>query len=437
MRSSSAFLLHVLAVSLFSNTGAYVTKIQTMSTTMISENVSRFKKEVFANPPLGRELSELFAAREEGESMGVANVSKLTVFELKEKLRQNNLSVDGRKRELIERLHHHFLNQNSIDIDQREGEMDNEFDSSSGDKLISVDLDSLTVPLLKERLRGLGLPVGGRKAELVERLQSSLFGKSNGMLAGTQITGERIVNDDISSRTDSNRSSHVDIVDGISDCEEGEEDKDDNQNESESSRRARRKQFLMTQEVRKLIKAKDPRTSLKAEEMITTLEKIAKQENNDAYLPGPIQYTLLIDAYAKSDAVDATHRAEAVIDRLLNENSSTGFGLYPTLQMMYSIMATYANVASVEGATKATAILERMEYLKEFGQLVKPTVHSYSIAISAWAKCGSVAAAENAESILNRLFDVYDELLSRGDSNQYAEELKPNNIVFNSVIDAW
>jgi SAP domain len=36
-----------------------------------------------------------------------------------------------------------------------------------------VDLENLTVPELKERLRDLGLPVGGRKAELIERLAES------------------------------------------------------------------------------------------------------------------------------------------------------------------------------------------------------------------------------------------------------------------------
>jgi len=82
--------------------------------------------------------------------------------------------------------------------------------------------------------------------------------------------------------------------------------------------------------------------------------------------------------------------------------------------------------------------LERMEYLKEFGGSVKPTVHSYSYAISAWTKCESEQAAVYAENILDRLFQDYDEVLkSEGEHSAYAAELKPNNIVFNSVIDAW
>lgn len=327
---------------------------------------------------------------------------------------------------------------------------------SSGDESVVENLNSLTVPLLKEKLRGLGLPVGGRKAELIERLHTAVSDTKDVNMANSAFRlPDEVGNPSISEKK---RSSIADTLDEILDCDEGNDGDDDDQSldqtigdeydniqhlvdssdeESASARRAKRKKFWKTQEVRDLIKANNPSAAAKAEEMIFTLEDISKQENDDNYLPGPIQYTLLIDAYAKSGTVDATQRAEAVIDRLLNSSSSAGLGVTPTAQMMNAVMSTYANIGTVDAATKATAILERMEYLKEFGQLVKPTVHSYSIAISAWAKCGSGTAAENAERILNRLFDDYNEVLSRGDNKQYAEELMPNNVVFNSVIDAW
>jgi hypothetical protein len=187
-----------------------------------------------------------------------------------------------------------------------------------------------------------------------------------------------------------------------------------------------------------LIETNDPSAPAKAEEMIATLEKLAEQENDKDYLPGPIQYTLLIDAYSKSGAVDAIQRVEAVIDRLLEtSDQSNGGNVSPTAQMLNAVMSTYASIGNTESAEKATAILERMEYLKKFGELVKPTVHSYSIAISGWAKCGSRAAAENADSILNRLMKDYDEVLQNNDLVGYDAESTPNNVVFNSVIDAW
>jgi hypothetical protein len=127
-----------------------------------------------------------------------------------------------------------------------------------------------------------------------------------------------------------------------------------------------------------------------------------------------------------------------VIERLLVAgDQSNGTNVSPTAHMLNAVMSTYASIGNEESAEKASAVLERMEYLKKFGKLVKPTVHSYSIAISAWAKCGSLAAAEKAESILNRLMKDYDEALQNDDLVQWEEELTPNNVVFNSVIDAW
>jgi SAP domain len=43
---------------------------------------------------------------------------------------------------------------------------------------MEVDLENLTVPELKERLKAAGLPVSGRKAELIERLSGSFSSSS-------------------------------------------------------------------------------------------------------------------------------------------------------------------------------------------------------------------------------------------------------------------
>ena len=50
------------------------------------------------------------------------------------------------------------------------------------------DLNALRVPELKDRLRDLGLKVGGRKAELIERLQSHYLSTSTGEVAFTTST---------------------------------------------------------------------------------------------------------------------------------------------------------------------------------------------------------------------------------------------------------
>jgi hypothetical protein len=45
-----------------------------------------------------------------------------------------------------------------------------EIEEDSGETVAEEDLNALTVPLLKEKLKAAGLPVSGKKAELIERL---------------------------------------------------------------------------------------------------------------------------------------------------------------------------------------------------------------------------------------------------------------------------
>ena len=50
-------------------------------------------------------------------------------------------------------------------------ETEEEAEETPGEGLEKIDYDSMTVPLLKEALKKQGLPVSGKKAELIERLK--------------------------------------------------------------------------------------------------------------------------------------------------------------------------------------------------------------------------------------------------------------------------
>mmetsp|Transcript_24307 Transcript_24307/g.52520 ORF Transcript_24307/g.52520 Transcript_24307/m.52520 type:complete len:830 (+) Transcript_24307:85-2574(+) len=417
------------------------------------------------------------SAKDLGETIIVEeDFTKMKVVDLKDRLRELNLTVGGRKNELIERLNEYYLSQSSSIVEPgAEGDQEEEEQNHIGTDDIpdpprvkepqSTELLLLTVPILKERLRELGLPLGGRKADLIERLSATIVKDEESDKSDTtsdEPIVEEIDDSNSSPVTDnSEESTLMDILDDIlDDMDEDDESLesdladesssilpplDDDNDEAETSesafaRRAKRKKYWKTQEVRELVRANHPRALANAEEMIATLEKMAKEEDNDEYLPGSLQYTLLIEAYAKSGTADAIRRAEDIVNRILGsdyDEQSIGKHVTPSAQMLNALIGAYANMGNPEAAAKATAILERMEYLKEFGKSLRPTVHSYSIAISAWAKCESATAAANAENILNRLFAGYDELLLSGEESKYVEQLKPNNIVFNSVIDAW
>lgn len=106
------------------------------------------------------------------------------------------------------------------------------------------------------------------------------------------------------------------------------------------------------------------------------------------------------------------------------------------LSLSLLVIGAYASMGTESSAEQATAILERMEYIKDQGDgTVKPSVHSFGIVINAWSNVGTDAAASNAEKILTRLLEDYDKALEN--DVEYANKIQPNNVVFNSVIDSW
>lgn len=235
------------------------------------------------------------------------DLSELTVVELKDSLRLLKLPLGGRKDELVQRLQMY----SDEGLDKPDKLEDSALDVYSNptidkpDKLEDSTLDeysNLTVVDLKERLKKLGLSVGGRKADLIKRL-FDFESNENTESKYESSEQENVTDDDILPR-----------------------------DEAESTRRrAKRKKFWKTQEVRELIKANDPSAVAKAEEMISWLERMALEEKDDEYLPGPIQYTTLIEAYSHSGTVDdAGQRAEKVINRLL----STSDDVSPTTPML-------------------------------------------------------------------------------------------------------
>jgi ribosomal protein uL24 len=102
------------------------------------------------------------------EGSDEVDYDSMTVPLLKEALKEQGLPVSGKKAELIERLKGETLSpieETEEDTSEEEGE---ETPDEGSDE---VDYDSMTVPLLKEALKEQGLPVGGKKAELIERLK--------------------------------------------------------------------------------------------------------------------------------------------------------------------------------------------------------------------------------------------------------------------------
>jgi len=248
-----------------------------------------------------------------------ADLSQMTVVALKDRLRQLNLPLSGRKDDLVKRL---LDNSDQQPPQPDTHEPKQEEAARSSEKKEDDDstiYNNLTVPALKERLRELGLSVGGRKADLIERLLES---NDN-----THTEHEAEKEDEIEIEASDDDLIHLDLS-----SDDDDENSNDTDRSESSTRRAKRKKFWKTQEVRDLIKQNDQSAIVKAEEMITQLERMAAETGDDEYLPGPIQYTTLIEAYSHGGTVDAAQRAEKVINRLLSSVDSKDAN--PTTQML-------------------------------------------------------------------------------------------------------
>ena len=114
------------------------------------------------------EETEEDTSEEEGEETpdegsDEVDYGSMTVPLLKEALKEQGVPIGGKKAELIERLKGKTLG--PIEETEEEGKETPDEESDE------VDYDSMTVPLLKEALKEQGLPVGGKKTELIERLK--------------------------------------------------------------------------------------------------------------------------------------------------------------------------------------------------------------------------------------------------------------------------
>eukprot|EP00931_Biecheleriopsis_adriatica_P076591 TRINITY_DN50284_c0_g1_i1.p1 TRINITY_DN50284_c0_g1~~TRINITY_DN50284_c0_g1_i1.p1 ORF type:complete len:220 (-),score=60.32 TRINITY_DN50284_c0_g1_i1:221-835(-) len=101
-----------------------------------------------------------------------AELSSYTVVQLKERLKERSLTVSGNKAQLIERLQAAILAESAEESEEDEDAEDAEDAAEDEYCEIDFDLESCTVSALKGHLRERGLPVSGKKADLIERLRS-------------------------------------------------------------------------------------------------------------------------------------------------------------------------------------------------------------------------------------------------------------------------
>lgn len=190
-------------------------------------------------------------------------------------------------------------------------------------------------------------------------------------------------------------------------------------------------------------------TPEQAEGILRKLENIYTDTGDEDVRPTVITYTEVIDAYAKSTRKDSAEKAEALLFAMMeeaeNEDGSFDERIAPTSITCDAVLNAWAKKGTTASAARAEQILERIEYLRTNGNNIhiQPTAYSFATVISAWAKAGFGSDetgkdnAERAQFILNRMNDFRRQIEFREKDSEYAQELEPDTVVYNSVIDAW
>ena len=89
----------------------------------------------------------------------------------------------------------------------------------------------------------------------------------------------------------------------------------------------------------------------------------------------------------------------------------------------------WANCGNSNGATRAKAILEKVQQLYQArSEGLQPDKYAFCAVINAWAKWCSPATAEQAEAILNQMQELYE-------AGNF--DAKPNTVIYTCIITAF
>jgi hypothetical protein len=166
------------------------------------------------------------------------------------------------------------------------------------------------------------------------------------------------------------------------------------------------------------------------------------EDGDGIIIPNPDVYTYctIISLLAKCEDVEIAALAESYLP-MVHEKFDT-----PTYN---AVISAWASTGTLEGAMRATALLEDMEraiedYIEgdsssDLPNNFGPNSVTYFTVISAWVKCCRIGdngfAAEKAESVLNKMVTKYKSSRFREKDREY--RFKPNVIAYSSIIDCW
>jgi len=269
-------------------------------------------------------------------------------------------------------------------------------------QLTRDEAESMTVPALKDFLRGRGLKVGGKKAELVDRVLGC-FGSAESLADELkELCGPL--------ETESNES-------GITVLEKNDEDISWRGEDIPSYR----EYVEQLQAMSFLSSIGDEESCDRAQKTFDDMYENFITEDDASLEPTTEIYNLLIEAYAESSRTNAIETAEMILKQMEssaaaetdeNDESEAASATMPQpdIGTYTAVLKGYANRAQ---PMAADAIFRRLydRFMATGDRKLMPTTEAYNQLIRAWMKSGTRSAASVTEDLLNEMIDANDNVV--------------------------
>lgn len=270
-------------------------------------------------------------------------------------------------------------------------------------QLTRNELESMTMPAIKEQLKERGLKVGGKKAELVDRLLDS-FGSAHSL------------NDELEELCDGPLEMESSITaPDISNSDDGDVSwgGENIPTYQEYVEELQAMAFLSS--------IGDEEACDRAQLTFDEMYENHITEDDASLEPTTEIYNLLIEAYAENSRPNAMEMAEKILDRMESSSAGeTGDGdgdeseavvgtmPLPDINTYIAVLKGYANRAQ---PMAADATFRRLydRFMTTGDKGLMPTTEAYNQLIRAWMKSSTRSAASVTEDLLNEMIDANDD----------------------------
>ena len=261
------------------------------------------------------------------------------------------------------------------------------------------------MPAFKEQLKERGLKVGGRKAELVDRLLDN-FGSADSL------------NDELEELCDG----PLEVESSITSTAPDISSSDDGDISWGGENIPTYQEYVEElQAMAFLSSIGDEEACDRAQQTFDEMYENHMTEDDASLEPTTEIYNLLIEAYAESSRPNAIEMAEKILDRMESSSAGeTGDDDYdeskvavgtmplPDNNTYIAVLKGYANRAQ---PMAADAIFRRLydRFMMTGDKGLMPTTDAYNQLIRAWMKSGTRSAASVTEDLLNEMIDANDD----------------------------